>query len=689
MKSKHALWTGFLVFFLVQSSLIQAEAPAPFALSDITVPESLGKISERHEASSERWIIQIQDIHANYLAQENISAIVEHLRHKFGVSNIGIEGGWSEASFPKSRELPASKEKRLLARTLMQEAYIGGPVHAALFAKTPIQIIGLENTEIYHQNLNTYLKYIERREATLEHLEKTRTNLDELKQNLYNPELYRFGKQLTKFREGHKAELFLPDLVAKAHQKNVDLTKYPQVRLFSEVMQKEKGIEKEKLDEEAQRLMQKFKDHRLSFEEILRHGKIDEEKIQYYPQTKKYQRLLLLQDEMNHQDFFREIDRVIEEVIETLFESEKERELFDREERFQVASAIIQFKATPDDIHRYEAKSGLFNQEMTAWGLMDDLSLALEFYETAKKRDDVFFEKLKTDRRLHSNAAILVGGFHTKGLNERLKAENISYIVITPEMDHTASNEELYMARLQDHIPQTQALAHEKNRYAFLDDAFHEAVGIFKTRNNVRLAVDHVTTFDISEFQEPGAFASNASLTFETFTQLSEEERHLKVQGLFEKAKTGTLPITLVFKSSVLKELIEGDPDGLGNLIWETLIAPERANRILIIQNTNDYLDGAIGTRARIEYVHEDISINEALEKRLRNQKNIAVIDPDYLKEQPKDGVLALPAHPASLLLARVMLEQGTFVSTEVDFLNALSDELENILKQQAFAESA
>ena len=153
----------FVAFFLLVITFtsapvaLQSETPEPntgtsFALSNLAVPEEIGKVQERFAGKSRRTIIQIQDVHAHVTAQQNIAAILERLRVVFGVKKAALEGAWSSTSLPKSHALPTSREKQLLAGTLLDDDRISGPVYAAIMSSEPIMLIGIEDETSYEKN---------------------------------------------------------------------------------------------------------------------------------------------------------------------------------------------------------------------------------------------------------------------------------------------------------------------------------------------------------------------------------------------------------------------------------------------------------------------------------------------------------------------------------------------------------
>lgn len=657
---------------------VEAQMPGAISLSDLAIPESLGKINERFQGTSERWVIQIQDIHAHFTAQENIAAIVDHLNAAYGMQTVALEGGWSESSFPKSWALPTSREKQMLARSLLEEAHIGGPAFAALFSKMPIQIVGIEDPNVYNENLDLYLQHIQSRSSLIAQLNSIEKKIASAKVATFNPLLQSFDRRLAEFREGGKADKFLPSLIDQAGSLDIDLSGFNQVLLFKEIVSKERHIVKSKLEDEASRLMAQHRQSRLTFEEILRSGKIPPEKIQFYPQSQMYAELLKLQDKISHRAFFAEIEDVTLLVKEKLYKTAEEKELDRKSDIFQKVRSILLFKATPSDLASYQERRSEMDAEIKAWGLETSLELAEGFYQKALARDKIFFEQLKNNARLQKDLIVVAGGFHTEGLSQLLKEAGVSYMVITPELGGKAADEDLYFTRLQDKIPQIQMLSHEKNRFVFLDANFSKA--IHEMGNNLFKGISIATRYELI----PGAgttptrtdsFSANA-LTHETFMAMPDNERRDFVKQLYNAIMDPKIPIAMILKTSMLIEFLK---DPTGEILWQEAVAKNRANSVILIRDSDEILDATIGISARVDRVPGEMAIADIVRTRLRHEKNIAVIDAQYLLENPDPRVLALPAHPVSLLIARVMLEQGVHISMDVELLSALHEELTQI----------
>ena len=205
---KNKTYLIFLAALLASVTYGSAEVSDTLSLANLAIPPSLGKMDARFQGQSERWVIHIQDVHAHLTAQENIAALTEHLHTYYGVNIAAIEGGWSASSFPKSWAVPPSRGKQMLARALLEDAYITGPIHSALFSSTPMTVVGIEDKKLYEENRQVYVRHIQQREAILEKIKALDLKIQQAKNSVFNPDLLSFDHSLMDFRDGKKSRRF-------------------------------------------------------------------------------------------------------------------------------------------------------------------------------------------------------------------------------------------------------------------------------------------------------------------------------------------------------------------------------------------------------------------------------------------------------------------------------------------------
>jgi len=694
MKFREILFCLLFIAVFLRPGLSEAEDPAGPALSldSLAIPKSLGKIEERFHGTSSRWVIQIQDIHAHFTAQENIAAIIDHLNAVYGIRTLALEGGWDETRFEKSWGLPSSQEKQMLARSLMEEEYITGSAYAGLFSQTPLHLIGIEDQALYEQNRRLYLEHLAVRDPVLTDIQALQSRLEDMKQSLYGPELKAFDRLLSAYRAGHKSDEFFPALLKLSAEKDIALSDLSQVMIFEKLTGMEKAINQEKLKSEAERLMKEFRRKRLTFEELLRSGIIPAERLEFYPAARAYLEMMRVQDELSYPKFFEEIETAISRLKEKLMTTDEEKALDARWERFLTAKKLMEFEAVPDTLTDYQASAPEILEEMKSEGLEAALDLALRFYETVTQRDKVFSGAVAEDPRLAGDLVMVAGGFHTSGISRLLRDAGISFVVITPDLGGEAPDMNVYFDRLRDEAVNNQTLSATQNRFftAEFDRRFQAGVLALKRDRDVFNAVKIVTSGPVPETAFP-AFEAHP-FRWEDFEALPVEEKRARLRQWWVTSRTGNIHMALMVTARDLTALLQ---DPVSRAIWRE-VREEPANMlILIYQNPADIPTEAIGGRFKVLRIRgesvPEAAASEQFQTRFRpalEQKVVAAILPEG--GMPDTRILELSVHPASLLY-RIFLSNPELrqLAQNPEVLNSILQIFSEIENLEAFLRAA
>lgn len=694
MKSFKKFFSVLAIFALTlpSGSVRGQTSEAAPSLANFAIPKSLGKIEDRFQGKTSHWIVQIQDVHAHFSAQENISAIIDHLNAVYGVQSVGIEGGWQDTTFKESWGVPSSREKQMLARSLMEKAYITGPGYAALFTQTPLHLIGIEEAKLYEQNRDAFLVYLENETKTGAALASLEKKLQALKQSAFNPELRQFAAALAAFREGRQAEAFLPLVISETTKEKISIEDLDQLSAFSRILGMEKTLDKEKIQAEAARLMKEFKKNRLSFEELLKSGSVPEEKLEHYPASKAYLSMLKEQDRISYRDFFEQIETAVNRIKEKLFTSEEERKLDSRWENFLTAKQILTLRATPDDLIRFEKAGDEIPDEMAAAGLEEALKTALEFYRLARARDEVFFKAVTENPELSkANSVLVTGGFHTADVSRRLREAGISYIVITPDLQGESPDETLYHERMKDPIPAAQTLAPPARFVSpAFDHVFPSAVLDVQRNKNLPHAVTMIAAAMQGEETSPaGAVASQESGGW-NIEMWQAMDTNQKKQWILEQVKSaGQERMYLVGTTDTLNLLLQEE----SARPFVPFLVGERNNTIVVVNASSDVPTELIGNKAQLRrFRGEKIGDAESeIKKHLGDAiaaGRVAVIAPEG--EEVPFNALRLKIHPVSLLYRLFLSSPRMRLAAQNEqFLSDLQQILSQIENLETFLKSA
>jgi hypothetical protein len=380
-----------------------------------------------------------------------------------------------------------------------------------------------------------------------------------------------------------------------------------------------------------------------------------------------------LQDRIAHREFFQQIEEAIRRLKEKLFLSEEEKALDAQSERFLLAKKIILFQATPDDLKTYEAEKLEIQADLEGVGLRDALDLGLNFYETAKKRDEIFFNKVTTDPKLSKeNIAVVTGGFHTEGLSQRMKEAGISYIVITPGLAEEAPNEELYFQRLQigPRMP-AQALAPYNE---FLEPPFdavrsRAALKEFDETNNL-LKAKAIAEGEEAFLLGPPVTAPGAvptGLSFEDFLELPRSEQIGQLKKWAQTVETGQPSILIILPDDVIEEWYR--LKGFDRDVLEKDFLPNKSNSATIL-GTN-FPSEILGEKAKIfiepavENVEQFLELPGARKRLVQFPNRLAGIQGELLKQSP---ILIFPVKIGGEPFRGILLIVGPILRAELRF---------------------
>lgn len=124
-------------------------------LPSIPIPQSIARVVDAHwDPSTSPDYILIQDIHRHPEAQANIAAVLLFAHAHWGVRNVLVEGAYAGQSIPIDRWTGNSPPA---LRSALQEGLLGGPEMAAAMAPDrDLTLTGLEDVELYRQNLQAF-----------------------------------------------------------------------------------------------------------------------------------------------------------------------------------------------------------------------------------------------------------------------------------------------------------------------------------------------------------------------------------------------------------------------------------------------------------------------------------------------------------------------------------------------------
>ncbi len=489
----------------------------PSELANVHIPSTLGHVEERFVGSDPRFVLIAQDIHANYEAQNNIAQIMQFLQTGKTRGNfqlMALEGGDAEVDPFLFKAMDDEAIRSQLIDYFMKEGSITGAERYLIEAKTPAKGIGVEDADAYMQNLGHFRKSYEQKDGIRQDLQVVQNFLSKLKPLVFTEELRQMNQKGHEFSD---SKIQFTDYCALlkeiAQGQGVDLGEYKNFNLVNQMMDLEKAYDKEKVQDEKAKLIEAIQaklvkeDAKVLLEKVLlfKLGKISNaefygnvlqmaEKCQIdlsaYPNVAKFAESTRLFDRINVGDVSAECEEIALILKEKMYKNPEQRDLDQLDMQITTMDRLLDLSLTREELVWYESSRGEWAGEAIArflekmgknYGVpiqvTEDIKTISErflemhgFYEVAKKRDEIMLENtlaaMESEKK--KTAVLVVGGFHSKGVSEKLKEKGISHAIVTPRFMQDDS-EKVYLSQmLNEETPFSKFLARRGNRLAML-----------------------------------------------------------------------------------------------------------------------------------------------------------------------------------------------------------------------------
>ncbi|RKY36246.1 MAG: hypothetical protein DRP78_04120 [Candidatus Omnitrophota bacterium] len=449
---------------------------------DLKIPSLWGTVKDVYKGDPDKVIVHIQDAHCNYEAQTNILHILDTLVQEYGVSVCGIEGSSGRLQTELFSTFPDAGIREDAADYFIRQGKMSGP-EALVIGKGfeyPLELYGIEEQELYKNNFDAFKTSLPFKKDVQVYFRYLNRCIGKLKPYLYNENLSRIDKDRTAFNlkltSLNKYCIFLEqemeenDLSSDLYlnffkllksiklEKQIDFTKAEQERakLLSELTNviSEENV-RELVDQGAA-----YRDGYLSASKYLTFIKklAEQNDIEFTPYSNldSYIEYASGYDSVNTTDLFNEIDEIDAQIREQFYTDDAQRKLDFWARGLRVMGRLVEIKMVNKDLsfyqeHKDELKTDRYrefvSQQADQFGIDIDLPADVDyldvyvpawvdFYKVACLRDGAMLSN--TLQIMQDNGqkiiAMVTGGFHTRELKRIMRAQGISYLVVTPRI---------------------------------------------------------------------------------------------------------------------------------------------------------------------------------------------------------------------------------------------------------------
>ena len=445
-------------------------------ISSIYIPENIGKVVEAYEApNAKRLVAHIQDLHCNPEAAFNLANILEILVKDYGLNLVCSEGAEGEVDTSSVSGFPDPQTREKVAKLFVNSGELTGEEYLSITKYPKLPIWGIENKEIYFQNIDEFNKIMAFNPDSMVFINKVKNVLENLKPKVYSKKILELDKKYTEYEKSETDSSGYIDYLVNLNP--LGAGKYKNIAIFRETTRLEKEISQEKIIGESQALLAKlqpamdpgnkseidtltakavlFKDKKISpysfysyLDELS--NKYIKDRISSYPEFFKYVNYLSKVNSLDSVALFQEIDDLTYDTKDLLSDSATQKNFIKAGRNIKALEDLFNISVSNEQYNYYlknkdTCNVDFFKSTITGLsgdsgidynpGLIDNHLAELEhFYDIAYKRDVAMSgNALKKIEETNSKVtAIVTGGFHTQGITKALKDSGYSYIVISP-----------------------------------------------------------------------------------------------------------------------------------------------------------------------------------------------------------------------------------------------------------------
>ena len=451
---------------------------------EFILPYSYGKITKSHFAGTDRVIINIQDLHCHPKVQKNISNIIKIFDEKYGVNNIYLEGAYGNVSTKWITD-QTKKNKNLLEKMLDTGRLTGAEYYSALSEKTEI-IKGLEEKEPYLDNITRLGSILDSQEKIDLILKSLDESVNEVKKRYYTKRQYKIEHLFKEYKAGKINSQKYYTLLSKHIDKlGIDLTKYENTLIYVTLLNSQKDLNYKQITKELQSLIAVLKqqlpynayksllENTSNFQEveklysyIIQLDKVYNLDISLkFTELDKYFKYVELSKKINPVELVKEDEFLSQEMNTRFSQTPAQKDVvflvhFGRYLKDYVTTKITleDYKYYKENIEQYRKiyKKYVDNRVLS---LLDEYIAQIDkFYEINMDRNFYFTKNMFEENeqfvqieqvkqafddinKIISNMdevkrvdVVVTGGFHSQTVTELLEQQNVSYIVITPNV---------------------------------------------------------------------------------------------------------------------------------------------------------------------------------------------------------------------------------------------------------------
>ena len=461
---------------------------------DTLFSSKYGKIVSYNNNLSDIVLINIQDLHCDYYVQKNISSLIEDISKKYNISDIYVEGGIGNIDTSFLSTINSQYKKDILEKLLKDGKLTGTEYYSAITGKTNL-LKGVENKDIYLNNIVRLNTIITSKDEILVYLSKINKEIDFLKSKYLKSKNKQFDNFL-KQNENKEItqEQFIIKLFDYAKNNNISLKNYKNLQIYLSLFGysvNDKKAKKELVkileqikkalpyDRYNQFLSQTFnltdiQKLMLFVEKFCEENKINLSET--YPNLNRFFYLQKQSLQCNPIELVKEERNLIDVIRASLSDNKTELEISYLSDFEQFYRGYLTAALTSSQWEYVKLGLNKFKEIYAKYSISNDIAKLEQyskeltsFYDINTDRNKIFVDNMNLNKKQSKNISksnsvsevlsnakkiiiLVAGGYHTDGINEILNKNGITNITITPNITKSTQNSRIqyeYLAQQQ------------------------------------------------------------------------------------------------------------------------------------------------------------------------------------------------------------------------------------------------
>lgn len=484
------------------------------------IPEKIGSIVESYTGTSDSVVYCIRDHHIDPVAQYNIAELIRILQQDTGVNVLCVEGASRELDLSFFHTIPDSPSKNKVARYFVEKGILtGAELYAITHRDRHVTVTGVEDSGLYFEQLAVYRENnTGDNNVCLLWIDAVSRVFEQLKHRYFSDELNHLDQAYSAYCDkSMPLPAFIDILFTYADTAGIDMTAYPVLSDFVDLMHTEKTMDFSRAQTQCEQLLAtlsdaadkqqyqlltnlnfKFKLGKIADDEfypavysmflsslLLKHDSfIDPAK---YAELSQFIRYSISAASIDLAAVLDELDSLHTSVRKAICTDPVQERLVAYDTQLNILRDICTFKLTRR-LHASMTRTGMGIdlETMMTWLersarensiVLDQATAftplvarqtgnAIRFYILAAQRDaSLINNTLDACGNLAEKQAVLItGGFHTEGITAMLRQNGISYLVITPRVHADGSYDTMYTDMMTGVLPKLTELTEVINQ---------------------------------------------------------------------------------------------------------------------------------------------------------------------------------------------------------------------------------